>query len=172
MFIMFLKFCLEMGSIELPSGFDFANWSLKHVLLWVLKCFPENWPKRIEFDAIKLSLCLEVQSENSRFWIHARAGNSTLECTLWVHVVRASGESNARAWNACIQYFACVYSPLKRGNVCSSRGRAPVEREFHAASTFAFRSSEESDARAELLCLHVRSSMDPKSRIFRLNLQA
>ena len=79
--------------------------------------------------------CLETNLEIPKF-------GSTLARTLCVHAVRSSGKSNARAWNVCIQYIACVYSlmlergssarrawisciqyfcsPLERGKSCSS----------------------------------------------------
>jgi len=69
--------------------------------------------------------------------------------TLHVFTVRLSEGMRARS-------MTCVSR--------SSRGRAPVEREFHASSIFEIRSSEESHARAEIFCLHVRSSVESHVR--------
>ena len=102
-FILFLKFPRNLCSIELPLGFDFLNWSLKHVILWVYKCFPENQPKGIEFDALRVDFGLE-----GSIW------------KLQILDSRSSGGSDTRAWNACFQHFHMFYSPLERGNACSS----------------------------------------------------
>ena len=90
--ISFIKFCLKLGLIDSPSGRDFTNWALNHVILWVLKCFLENWPKRFEIDALKLDFELEVQ--------------------IWKFQILDSRSSGV---NSCIQHFCCVYSLLELG---------------------------------------------------------
>ena len=46
---LFIKVTLKLCSIGILLGFDFIKWSSKHVVLWVSKCFPKNWPKRMSF---------------------------------------------------------------------------------------------------------------------------
>ena len=75
----------ELCLIDSPLGLDFTNRALNHVIIWVLKCFPDNWPWRIEFDALKLDFELEVQ--------------------IWKFQIldsRSSGVSGARVGNSCI----------------------------------------------------------------------
>ena len=89
------KIGLKLDLIELPLDFDFSNWSLKHVILWVYKSIPEYWPKRIEFGVLKLVFELEVQ--------------------IWKFQIldsRSSGVTGARVWNSCIPHCTLFYSPL------------------------------------------------------------
>ena len=144
---MFLKFGLKMCLIDLPLGFNFYNWALNHVKLWVLKCFPGIGPKGIEFDTFGVEFELEVQIWEFQFWTHARAGWLALEreirapSTLHCFEVRPSGIIDARAGHcvSCssgcraeispMQYF---YSPRERGScrvsgyLCCMSARAGI----------------------------------------------
>ena len=84
---------------ETPLGFDFTIelWNL--VKLWVLGCFLENWPKRIEIHVLKLGFELEVQI------LKFKMLNS-----------RSSGVTGARAWKSCSQHFVLFWSQRERNN--------------------------------------------------------
>ena len=89
--------------------------------------FQKISPKGSNLVHLKLILSLKVQSEISRFWTHARAGEVTLEREM-------------RVSSTFIRFTVCSSGGMHaRARVCvirSSGGRAPVEREFHASSTF------------------------------------
>ena len=93
----------EIELFETPLGFDFTIELWNHVKLWVLGCFLENWPKRIEIYVLKVEFELEVQ--------------------IWKFQILdscSSGVTGARAWNSCSKCFALFWSPLERNNCRSS----------------------------------------------------
>jgi len=103
MFFICLKSGFKLSLFETPLGFDFTNWALNHVKEGVLRCFLENWPKRIEIYGLKLGFELEVQIWNFQ----------NLDS-------RSSGVTGARAWKSCSQHFVLFWNPLERNNWRSS----------------------------------------------------
>ena len=155
----------------------FRHWFLKLIFetcqIMSFKVFSRKLAQRNRIWCFKCwVLCLETNLEIPYFGSTREQGTSrscvlsefmqstpaskvTLEremhvsSTLHVFTVRSSEGMHSRA-RTCVSR--------------SSEGRAPVEREFHASSTFTVCSSEKSHARAELLCLHVRSSIESHAR--------
>ena len=133
MFILFMKIGLKLDLIEIPLGFDLSNWSLKHVILCVYKCFPGFQAKRIDFNAFKLGFVLGTQiwifqilDPRSSEEVHARA------YTLWscLPLKREKWRSSVK----CVHSVLCMSLQsarareftLERGLV--SHARARVER--------------------------------------------
>ena len=125
--------------------------------IWCFKVEFWAWGSNLEIPDFGLTLERETPrlSVHTEFMQSARAVKATLEremcvsSTLHVFTVRLSGGMHARA-RTCVSR--------------SSGGRAPVDREFHAARTFAVRSSGVSHAWAGSFCLHVRSSGESHAR--------
>ena len=151
----------------LTLGLWFYKLIFKTCYIMDLKCFSRKWAQEVEFWCVECWVsCLETNLEipdfgstlerrtprssiHSEFMQSARASKVTLEgemrVTNTLHV-RSSEGMHARA-RTCVSR--------------SSRGRAPVEREFHASSTFAVHSSEESQARVCRFCLQVTTQNPP-----------
>ena len=103
-------------------GHDFLNWSFKHVVLWVTKCFPKFWPGKWVLDGWMLNFMFGGQSGFSRNLTHARAGTFTLEREAWVHAFPLE-RWESRSSVKCVYPEVCVScSPLERGKPRSSEG--------------------------------------------------
>ena len=137
------EFGLKLSLIELPLGFDFLNWSLKHVILWVLKCFPENKPKRLSFELLNTWFGLGRQIwkfQNLASSLERRIPRSSDHRLFWAPLERRNGGSSvnfklSESW--CTQTHARAREPTLERGLCLTLKRAS-SRVFQHSVLFAF----------------------------------
>ena len=125
--------------------------------IWCLKC----WVSCLETN-------LEIPDFGSTLERGTPRSSVYFEFMQFAWASKVTLEREMRVCSTLHVFTVCSSEGMHtRARTCVSRssgGRALVERKFHASNTFAVRSSEERHARAELLCLHVRSSVESYAR--------